>query len=156
MPDSLQHHELQHARLPCPLPPCVCSNSCPLSHWCHPITSSFVTPFSSCLQSFPASGSLPMSWHFTSGGPSIGDLASASVLPRNIQVWFPLGLTDLIFLLSRDSQESSSAPQLESINSLALNLLYGSILTSVNDYWKSCNFNCMHMDFRLQSDISSF
>ena len=101
MSDSFRPHGLQHTRLPCPsLPPCVCSNSCPLSHWCHPITSSFVTPFS-CLQSFPASGSLPMSWLFTSGGPGIGDLASASVLPRNIKVWFPLGLTDLIFLLSK-------------------------------------------------------
>ena len=87
----------QHARLPCPSPsPRVCSNACPLSQWCHPTTSSSVISFSSCLQSFPASGSFPVSWLFPSGGQSIG--ASVSVLPMNIQSWFPLGLTGLIFL----------------------------------------------------------
>ena len=81
---SLWIHGLQHARLPCPsLPPGACSNSCPSSQWCHPTISSFVVPFSSCLQSFPASGSFPMSRFFASGGQSIG--ASASVLPMNIQ-----------------------------------------------------------------------
>ena len=86
---------LQHARLPCPsLSPWVCSNSCPLSRWCHPTTSSSVAPFSSCPhQSFPASGSLPMSQLFASGGQSVRASASASVLPMNIQGWFPLGLT---------------------------------------------------------------
>ena len=79
----------------------VCSNSCPLSHWCHPTTSSSVSPFSSCPQSFPASGSFPMSQLFTSGGQSIGVLVSTSVLPRNIQGWFPLGLTGMISLLSK-------------------------------------------------------
>ena len=93
---------LQHASLPCPSPtPGACSNSCPLSWWCHPTISSSVVPFSSCLQSFPASGSFPMSQFFTSGDQSIGVSASASVLPMNIQDWFPLGLTGLISLQSR-------------------------------------------------------
>ena len=97
MSDSLQPHRLQHARLPCPSPsPGACSNSCPLSQWCHPTISSSVIPFSSCLKSSPASGSLPMSQHFASGGQSIGASASASVLPMNIQDWFPLVLTGLI------------------------------------------------------------
>ena len=91
-----------HARLPCPsLSPGVCSNSCPLSRWCHPTISSSLVPFSSCLQSFPASRSFSLSWLFASGGQSIGALASASVLPVNIQVWFPLGLTGLITLQSK-------------------------------------------------------
>ena len=90
--DSLWLHELQHTRLSCPLPPPgVYSNSCTLSQWCHPTISSSVVPFSSCFQSFPASGSLPMIWLFVSGGQSIGTSASASVLPMNIQDWFPLG-----------------------------------------------------------------
>ena len=79
----------------------VCSNSCPLSLWCHPTISSSVTPFFSCLQSFPASGSFLMSWLFASGGRNIGASASTSVLPMNIQGWFSLGLTDLISLLSK-------------------------------------------------------
>ena len=96
----LPPQELQHARLPCPsLSPEVCSNSCPLSRWCHPTISSSVVPFSSNLQSFPASGSFPMSWLFALGGQSTG--ASASVLPMSIQCWFPLGLTGLISLLSK-------------------------------------------------------
>ena len=101
-PIFLWPHELQHARLPHPSPsPWVCSNSCPLSPWCHPAISSSVPPLSSCPQSFPASGSFPVSWLFTSGGQSIGVSTSASVLPLNIQNWFPLTLTDLISLLSR-------------------------------------------------------
>ena len=96
---SLQHQGLQHTRLPCPLPtPGACSNSCPSSWWLHPTISSSVVPFSSCLQSFPASGSFPMSYFFTSGGQSIGVSASASVLPMNIQDLFPLELTGLISL----------------------------------------------------------
>ena len=95
--NSLPHHGLQHARLPCPsLSPRVFSNSRPLSQWCHPTISSSVVPFSSCLQSFPASESFPMSNPSASDGQSIG--ASASVLPMNIQGWFPLGLTGLISL----------------------------------------------------------
>ena len=93
-------HGLQHARIFCPSPtPQACSNSCPLSWWCHPTNSCSVILLSSCLQSFPASGSLPMSQFFSSGGKSIG--ASASGLPMNIQDWFPLGLTALISLPSK-------------------------------------------------------
>ena len=94
MSDSLWSHGLQHARPPCPSPaPGVYSNSCPLSRWCHATTSSSVVPFSSRLQSFPASGSFPVSQFFTSGGQSIGVSVSASFLPMNIQDWFPLGWT---------------------------------------------------------------
>ena len=100
MSDSLRPHALKHARLPCPsLSPRVCSGSHPLIRWCHPTIPSSVIPFSSCPQSFPASGSFPMSWIFSSGGQSIG--ASTSVLPMNIQDWFPSGLTSLISLLSK-------------------------------------------------------
>ena len=99
MSNSLWPHGLQHARLPCPSPtPGDCSNSCPSSRWCHPTISSSVVPFSSCPQSFPASGSFPMSQFFASGGQSIGVSVSASVLPMNIQDWFPSGLTNLISL----------------------------------------------------------
>ena len=99
---TLQPHRLQHSRLPCPsLSFRVCSDSCPLSQWCHPTVSSSVIPFSSCLHSLPASGSFPVSQLFASSGPSIGASASASVLPMNIRDWFPLGLTDLISLQSK-------------------------------------------------------
>ena len=102
MSDSLWPQGMQHARLPCPsLTPRGCSNSCPLSWWCHPTISSSVSPFSSCLQSFPESGSFLMSQFFASGGQIIGASASASVLPVNIQGWFPVGLTGLISLLSK-------------------------------------------------------
>ena len=100
--DFLWPHESQHARPPCPSPtPGVHSNSCPLSQWCHPIISSSVIPFSSCLQSFPASGSFPISQFFLSVGQSIGASASESVLPMNMQDWFPLGLTGWISLQSK-------------------------------------------------------
>ena len=99
MSNSLWSHGLQHSRLPCPLSPRVCSNWCLLSQWCHPIIFSSVVPFSSCPQSFPASGPFPVSQLFMSGGQSLG--ASVSVLPMNIQDWFSLGLTALISLLSK-------------------------------------------------------
>ena len=102
MSNSLRPHELQHARLPCPsLSLWVCSNSCPLSQWWHPSTSSSVVPFSSCLQSFPASGSFLMSQFLISGGQNIGASASASVFPMNIQDWFPLGWIGWISLQSK-------------------------------------------------------
>ena len=102
MSDSLQPHGPQHLRLPCPSPtPGAWSNSCPSSWWCHPTISSSVIPFSSCLQSFPASGSFPMSQFFTSGAQSIGDPTLASVLPMNIQDLFPLGWTGWISLQSK-------------------------------------------------------
>ena len=103
MSDSLAPHGLQHGRLPCPsLSPRACSNSCPLSWWCHLTILSSVVPFSSCFQSFPASGCFLMSRLFASGDQSIGASASASVLPMNIQGWFPLGLTGLISLDSKE------------------------------------------------------
>ena len=100
--DSLRPHEPQHARPPCPSPtPGVYPNSCPCSWWCHPTISSSVVPFSSCLQSFPASGALPMSQFFASGGQSIGFSASKSVLPMNTQDWSPLGWTHWVSLQSK-------------------------------------------------------
>ena len=97
MSDSLQPHESQHTTPPCPSPtPRVYSNSCPLSRWCHSAISSSVVPVSSCPQSLPASGSFPMSQHFTWGGQGTGVSASASVLPMNTQDWSPLGWTGWI------------------------------------------------------------
>ena len=102
MSNSLQPHGLQHARPPCSSPaPGVYSNLYPLSQWCHQTISTSVFPFSSCLQSFPASGSFPMSQFFTSGGQSIGVSASTSVLPMNIQDWCPLGWTGWISLQAK-------------------------------------------------------
>ena len=137
--DSLWPHGLQHDRLLCPsASPRACSNSCPLSQWCHPTISSSVTLFSSCPQSFPAWGSFPMNWLFTSGGQSIGASVSAPVLPMNSQGWFPLRLTGLSL---RDSQESSPASQLKSIHSSMPSLLYGPTITSLYDYWKNQSFD---------------
>ena len=100
--DSFGPHRLPPTRIPCLSPaPGAYSNSCPSSWWCHPTISSSVVPFSSCLQSFPASGSLQISQFFPSGGQSIGVSASASVLPKNIQDWFPLGWTGWISLQSK-------------------------------------------------------
>ena len=102
MSDSLRPHGLKHTRPPCPSPtPGVYPNSCPLSQWCHPTISSSVVPFSFHLQSFPASGSFPMSQFFTSGGQSIGVSTSASLLSMNIQDWSPLGWTGWISLQSK-------------------------------------------------------
>ena len=95
--NSLWLLKLQHVKLPCPsLSPWVCSNPCPLSQWCHPTISSSVNPFSSCPQSFLASGSFPVNQLFASGGQSVGVSASASVLPMYIQDWLPLGWTGLL------------------------------------------------------------
>ena len=100
--DSLWPHGLQHARPSCPSPtPGAYPNPCPLNQWCHPTISFSVIPFSSCLLSFPASGSFPMSQFFTSGGQSIGVSTSASILAMNIQDWFSLGWTSLISLQSK-------------------------------------------------------
>ena len=118
----------------CPSPTLACSNSFPSSPWCHPIISSSVIPFFSCLQSFPASGYFQVSQFFTSVGQSVGVSASASVLPMNIQDWLPLRLTGWFSLQLRDSQESSPTPQSKSINSSVFSLLYGPTLTSTHDY----------------------
>ena len=118
---------LHHSRPPCPSPtPRVYSNSCPSSQWCHPTISSSVVPFSSHLQSFPASGSFQMSQFFTSGGQSIGVSASASALPMIIQDRFPLGWTGLVSLLSNGLSRVFSKPQFKSMNSWALSLLWSS------------------------------
>ena len=123
MSNPLRPHGLQLTRLPCPSPtPGACSNSCPQSRWCHPTISSSAIPFSSCRQFCSASGYFPMSQFFASGGQSIGVSASASVLPMNIQGWFPLVWYPCNPM---DSQESSPASRFQSINSLVLNLLYG-------------------------------
>ena len=136
--DSLELHGLQHTRPLCPSPtPGVYSNSCPLSWWCHPTISSSTVPFSSCLQSVPASGSFQMSQLFAAGGHSIGASASASVLPMNSQDWSPLGWTGWISCSPRDSQESSPTSQFKSINSSALSFLYSPTLISIYDYWKN-------------------
>ena len=132
MSDSLRPHRLQHARLLCPSPtPRAYSNSCPLSRWCHPTISSSVIPFSPCLQSFPPSGSFQMSRFFTSGGQSIGVSVSASILPKNIYDWFPLGSPLGSFRRSlvgfpcspRESQASSPTPEFKSISSSVLSFL---------------------------------
>ena len=100
--DSLGPHESQHTRPPCPSPtPGVYPNSCPLSQWCYLNISSCFVPFSSCPQSFPASGSFPMNWNFSPGGQNIGISASTSVLPMNTQDWSPLGWTGWISLQSK-------------------------------------------------------
>ena len=137
--DSLWPHGLQHARLPCPSPtPGAYSNSCPSSQWCHLTISSSVIPFSSCLLSFLASRSFQMSQFFASASQTIGVSASASVLPMNIQDWFPLGWTGWTFLQSKGlSSVFFNAPQFKSINSLVLSFLYSPTLTSIHDHWKN-------------------
>ena len=117
--NSLRPYGLQHTRLPCPSPaPRAYSNSCPSSWWCYPTISSSAIPFFSCLQSYPASGSFPMSQFFSSGGQSIGASASTSVLPMKIQDWLPLGWTSWISLQSKGlssllQQHSSKASVLQ-------------------------------------------
>ena len=116
--NSLQPQGLQHTRPPCPSPTArVCSNSGSLSWWCHSTISSSVVPYSSCLQSFSASGSFQMSQFFASGGQSIGVSASASVLAVNIQDWFPLGWTGLISL------QSKGLPKGSILHSLSINTI---------------------------------
>ena len=129
-PDSLRPHGLQQARLPCPSPtPGACSNSCPLNQWYHPTILSSVLPFSSCLQSFPASGSFQMSqyWSF-----------SFSISPSNEYSGL-ISFTILSPCSPRDSQESSSTPQFKIINSLVLSFFIVQ-LTSIHDYWKNHSF----------------
>ena len=113
----------------------------PLSRWCHPTTSSSVVPFSSCSQSFPASGSFPKSQLFASGAWSIGASPLASVLPMNIQGWYPLGLTDLNSLLSQGFLSILSSTTVQKHQFFSASLLYGPNLTSVHDYWKNHIFD---------------
>ena len=138
MSDSLWPHGLQHTRLSCSSPcPKVCSDWCPLSWWCHPTISSSPTPFSSSLQSSPASGAFLVSQLFASGGQTIG--SSASVLPMNIQDWFPLGLTGLISLLSKGLSRVFFHTTVQ--RHQFFSLLYGTTLTTIHDYWKNHSFD---------------
>ena len=150
MSDSFWPHGLQHTRLPCPSPsPGTCSNSCASSQWCHPTFSSSVIPFSSCLQSFPASGFFLMSWFFASGGQSIGASASASALPMNIQDCLPIGLTGLISLQSKGLSRILSKTRVQRLQCSAF--FYGPALTSIHSYWKKhvkgseVNQSCLHL-----------
>ena len=128
----------QCTSIPClALSPCVCSNSCQLSLWCHPTMLSSVVPFS-CLQFFPALGSFSISWFFTLDDQSSGVSTSASILPMNILNWFPLGLTDLISLQSEGLWRVFWKTVWKL---LALSLLYGPTLTSILDYWKNHSFD---------------
>ena len=147
--DSLQLHGLQHTRLPCPSPtPRVYSNSCPLSQWCHPTMSSSVFPFSSRLQSFPASGSFPMSQFFKSGGQSIGISASTSVLPMNIQDWLISFRMDCLDLLAvqgtlKSLLQHHSSKFFEHHSSIIWRSAFFIVqtLTSIHDYWKNYSFD---------------
>ena len=155
MSGSLQSHILQLAKLPSSLStPGAYSNSCPLSWWCHPTISSSVVPISSHLQFFPASGSFSMSKFLASDDQSTGVSASASVLPMNIQDWFPLRLTGLISLQSKRLSRVFPALQFKSINSSALSFLYGPTFTSLHDYWKNHSFDLT--DLCWQSNVSAF
>ena len=140
---TLRHHGLQQARLPCPSPtPIACSNSCPLNWCCHPTISSSIVPFSSHLQSFPASGSFPISQFFESGGQRIGVSASTSVLWMNIQDWFPLGLTGWISLLSKGLSKVFSNTTVQKHRFLSTQLSLWS--NSHNHIWllkKNLNFD---------------
>ena len=138
MSDSLRPHELQHARPPCPSPtPGVHPNPCPLSQWCHPTISSTVVPFSSCPQSFPASGYFPVSQLFASGDLSIVVSASTSVLPKNTQDWSPFGWTGWIFLQSRGLSRVFSNTTVRKYQFLMLSFLYSPTLTSIRDTGKA-------------------
>ena len=142
-------------QLPWPSPsPGACSNSCPLSWWCHPTISSSIAPFSSCLQSFPESGSSLMSWLFESGGQRTGASASAIVLPMNIQGSFPLGLTGLISLLSKGVSRvfSSTTIWKHQFFSSQPSLWFKSHICT--HYWK--NYSLDYMDLSRQSEVSAF
>ena len=153
MPESLQPLGLKHNMPPCPSPTLgVCPSSCSLCEPGPPAILSYDTLFF-CPQSFPASGTFPMSLLFTSDDQNTGASDSASVLSLNIQGWSPLKLTGLISLLSRDFQESSSAPQIEGIHFLTLFLLYSTALTTVHDHWED---HSLDINFCHQSNVSDF
>ena len=153
MPNSLGSHELQHTRLPYPsLSPWVCTVSSPLSQWCHPTILSSVTSFSSCLQSFPESGSFPMSQLFTSGGQSIE--ASVLVLPMNIQGSFPLWLISLISLLSKRLSRVFFSTTVWKHQFLVLSLLSVPTVTSVPPTGKAIALTVKNLCQK--SDVSDF
>ena len=154
MSDSLQPRGLQHARSPCPSPaPRAYSNSCPLCSWCHPTILFSVIPFSPCLQYSQALASFPMSLFFISGGQSIGASASTSVLPMNIQGWFPLGLTGLILLSKGLSRVFSNTTvwKHQFFHAWA-SLWFNSHIH--HNYWRNRNFD--YADLCWQSDVSAF
>ena len=136
--DSLQPHELQHARPPCPSPSFrVHSDSRPSSQWCHPAISSSVVPFSSCPQSLPASETFPMSQLFAWGGQSTGVSALATFLPKKPQGWSPSEWTGWISLQSKGLSRVFSNTTVQSINSSALSFLHIPNFTSIHDHWKN-------------------
>ena len=140
--NSLRPHELQHARLPCPSPTpgtCSYSNSCPSRRWYHPTVSSSVVLFSSCLQSFPASGSFPVSQFFSTGDQGTGVSVSASVLPMNVQNWSPLVWTCWISLQSKGLSIVFSNTTAQ--NHQFFSFLHSPTLTSIRDYWKNHSFD---------------
>ena len=138
MSDSLWPHEQEHTRPLCSSPTSrVQPNPCTLSRWCHPTISSSVIPFTSCLQSFPASGSFPVSQLLASGGQETGVSASTSVLPMNTQDWSPLGWTGWISLQSKRLSRVFCNTTFKSINSSVLSFLYSPNLTSIHDPWKN-------------------
>ena len=151
MSDSLQPHGLQRPSLPCPSStPRACSNSCLSGRWCHPTISSSIVPFSSCPQSFPASGSFPKSQLFPSGGQSTGVSASASVLPMYTQDWSHLGWTGWISLQSKGFSSIFSSTTVWKHQLSALSLLCGPTLASVHDYRQNRSFDhgdlcCIHI-----------
>ena len=139
---TLRPHELQHIRPPCQSPtPGVHPNPCPLSRWCHPTILSSVVPFSSCPQSFPASGSFLMSQLFTSDGQSTGVSASTSVLPMNTQDWSPLGWTGWISLQSKGLSRVFSQHHSSKASILQCSAFFIVQLTSIHDYWKTHNLD---------------
>ena len=147
MSDSLRPHRLQYARLPCPPPtPRTYSNLCPSSQWCHPTISSSIVHFSSCPQSFPASGSFQMS-QFSSGGQSIVVSASASIFPMNIQDWFPLELLESIWRSDWISLQPKGLSRVFSNTTVQKHQFFGTQLslsptvTSIHDYWKNHCFD---------------
>ena len=153
--DSLQPHESQHARPPCPSPtPGVHPNSCPSHRWCHPAISSSVVPVSSCPQSLPASGSFPMSQLFAWSGQSTGVSASASVLPVNTQDWSPLGWTGCYLLAVQGTLKSILQHHSSKASILQHSAFFTVQLTSIHDRWK--NHSLDETDLCWQSNISAF
>ena len=151
--DFFRPHGLQHSSLPCPLPTSgACSNSCPSRWWCHPTITSSAVPISSCLQSFPASGSFPMSQFFPSGGQRIGASASASVLPVNIQDWFPLGLTGWLSMQSKGLSRVFNTTVQK--NQFFGTQPYDPTQLSIHDYWKNHSFDYTHPCW--QRSVSAF
>ena len=136
--NSLRPHEPQHTRPPCPSPtPRVYPNPCPLSRWCHPTISSSIVPFSSCPQSFPASGSFQMSQLFAWGGQRTGVSASTSVLPMNTQDWSPLEWTGWISLQSKGLSRIFSNTTVQKHQFFGAQLFCSLTLTSIYDHWKN-------------------